>query len=76
VVYTLKQAKANLPRLIEEACDGKDVTVGYGDKFVKLVACGAAPRKRLPGRLKGKISYSPDAFDPLTRKERKALGFE
>jgi len=76
VVYALKQAKANLSRLIQEACDGKDVIVAYRDKLVKFVACGAAPRQRVPGRLKGKISYSRDAFEPLTREERKDLGFE
>jgi hypothetical protein len=37
---------------------------------------GKELKKRVPGRLKGQISYSPDAFKPLTRKERKLLGFE
>jgi len=33
---------------------------------VRLVAIPAALKKRRPGILKGKISYTADAFDPLT----------
>ncbi|HET7209644.1 MAG TPA: hypothetical protein VFI95_23940 [Terriglobales bacterium] len=36
----------------------------------------ASKLKRVPGRLEGKISYRPDAFDPLTDPELKELGFE
>jgi hypothetical protein len=43
---------------------------------VKLVPLGKELKKRVPGRLKGQISYSSDVFKPLSRKERKLLGFE
>lgn len=75
--YTVHQAKTNLSRLLEEACSGKEVVIARGKKPVaRLVAIGAASRKRIPGSLKGQISYTPDAFDPLTDKELTDLGFE
>lgn len=75
--YSVHQAKTNLSRLLQEACEGKEVIIARGKKPVaKLVAIGAASKKRIPGRLKGQISYTPDAFDPLTEQELKDLGFE
>jgi prevent-host-death family protein len=75
--YTVHQAKTNLSRLLEEACSGKEVVISRGKRPVaRLVAIGAASRKRIPGSLKGQISYAPDAFDPLTDKELTDLGFE
>jgi hypothetical protein len=37
---------------------------------------GSARKKRIPGRLKGQISFSPDAFAALSDRELKELGFE
>lgn len=76
-MYTVHQAKTNLSKLIREACRGKEVIIARGkEAVVKLVPLPTARKKRVPGRLKGKISYSDDAFKPLTRKELKELGFE
>jgi len=33
-------------------------------------------KKRVPGGFEGKISWTPDAFDPLTPEEMRLLGFE
>jgi antitoxin (DNA-binding transcriptional repressor) of toxin-antitoxin stability system len=75
--YSVHQAKTNLSRLLQEACEGKEVIIARGKKPVaRLVAIGAASKKRIPGRLKGQISYAPDAFDPLTDQELADLGFE
>jgi antitoxin (DNA-binding transcriptional repressor) of toxin-antitoxin stability system len=53
------------------------VVICRGKKPVAMVvAIGAARKKRIPGSLKEQISYSPDAFDPLTEQEMKDLGFE
>ena len=46
------------------------------EPVAKLVAIGAASRKRTPGKLKGQISYTPDAFDPLSDQELVDMGFE
>jgi hypothetical protein len=44
--------------------------------MVRPLALPKAKKARIPGRLKGKISYTPDAFDPLTDQELKDLRFE
>ncbi len=75
--YTVHEAKTNLSRLLKEASAGKEVVIARGKEPVaKLVAVGAGRKKRVPGRLKGKISYKPDAFAPLTEQELRDLGFE
>jgi prevent-host-death family protein len=77
MAYTVHQAKTNLSKLIEEALEGKDVVITRGKKPVaKIVGIGAQQKKRIPGRFKGQICYTPDAFDPLTDQELKDLGFE
>jgi antitoxin (DNA-binding transcriptional repressor) of toxin-antitoxin stability system len=75
---TIHKAKTQLSRLIEKACRGEEIIIARGKQpVVKLVALPVAPkRNRTPGRWKGKISYTPDAFDPLTDQEMKDLGFE
>ncbi len=74
---TVHKAKTQLSRLIEKACRGEEVVIARGKQpVVKLVAIANSSKKRTPGRLKGRISYSADAFAPLTDKERSALGFE
>jgi prevent-host-death family protein len=75
--YTVHEAKTNLSRLLEKASAGEEVVIARGKEPVaKLLAIGAALKKRVPGRLAGKISASPDAFAPLTDQELKDLGFE
>lgn len=75
--YTVHEAKTNLSRLLEEASAGKEVLIARGKVPVaKLVAIGAARKKRVPGRLEGKINATPDAFAPLTGRELQDLGFE
>jgi antitoxin (DNA-binding transcriptional repressor) of toxin-antitoxin stability system len=75
---TIHKAKTQLSRLIEKACQGEEIVIARGKTpLVKLVALPTAQKtKRTPGLWKGKISYTPDAFDPLTDKELKDLGFE
>jgi prevent-host-death family protein len=77
VKYTVHQAKTNLSRLLKEVSTGNEVIIARGEEPVaKLVAIGAARKKRVPGRLAGKISAAPDAFAPLTDRELTDLGFE
>ena len=75
---TIHKAKTELSRLIERACRGEEIVIARGKKpVVRLVAVVEEKRPaRKPGALKGKISYTPDAFDPLTDRELKDLGFE
>jgi prevent-host-death family protein len=77
MAYTVHQAKTKLSKLIEEACEGKEVIIARGKKpVVRLVPVASAQKKRVPGRFKGQLRYSADAFDPLTDQELKDLGFE
>jgi prevent-host-death family protein len=73
--YTVHQAKTNLSRLIKEAQRGKEVVITRGkDPVAKLVPISERPKKRVPGRLKGLISWEPDAFAPLTEEELREWG--
>lgn len=75
--YTVHQAKTNLSRLLEEAASGKEVIIARGKEPVaQLVPIGKARKKRQLGTMAGQISYSADAFAPLTDKELTDLGFE
>ena len=75
--YTVHQAKTNLSKLLEQVSAGKEVIIARGKEPVaKLSAIGSGLKKRVPGRLAGKISASADAFAPLTDLELKDLGFE
>ena len=77
MTYTVHEAKTQLSRLLQEACEGKEVVIARGTNPVaKLVAIGNARKKRTPGALRGQISYAADAFAPLTDKELKKLGFK
>jgi len=75
---TIHKAKTNLSRLIAKACQGEEIIISRGSKPVARLV--AIPEEktilRKPGAWKGKISYTEDAFAPLTEKELKDLGFE
>jgi prevent-host-death family protein len=76
-MYTVHQAKTNLSKLLRKAARGEEVIIARGKKPVaKLVALSTRKKKRVPGRLKGKVWYTPDAFEPLTEKELSEWGIE
>ena len=81
MAYTVHQAKTQFSRLLKEAEAGKEVVVMRGKKPVaKIVAIeqpGESPAVpfRLIGAYSGKISWTDDAFDPLTDEELKELGW-
>lgn len=75
---TIHKAKTQLSKLIEKACQGEEIIIARGKQpVVKLVPLQLEKKAdRVPGAWKGKISYTADAFDPLTDQEMKDLGFE
>ena len=76
-MYTVHQAKTNRSKLLRKAARGEEVIIARGKKPVaKLVALSAQTKKRIPGRLKGKIWYTPDVFDPLTKEQLSDWGIE
>ncbi len=73
----MHRAKNNLSKLLRKAARGEEVIIARGKTPVaKLVAVPPQKKKRVPGRWKGKISYSPDAFAPLTKEELAEWGIE
>jgi len=63
--------------LIKKACRGEEIVIARGKTPVaKLVPLHKTTQKRVPGLWKGLVTYTPDAFDPLTDQELKDLGFE
>jgi prevent-host-death family protein len=76
-MYTVHQAKTNLSKLLRKAARGEEVIIARGKTPVaKLVPVPYQKKKRIPGRWKGKISYTPDAFAPLSRGELAEWGIE
>lgn len=74
---TIHKAKTELSKLIEKACRGEEIVIARGKKpVVRLVAIEDKRGQRKPGAWKGKISYTSDAFAPLTDRELEDLGFE
>jgi antitoxin (DNA-binding transcriptional repressor) of toxin-antitoxin stability system len=76
-MYTVHQAKTNLSRLIQEACGGSDVIIARGKQpVVRLVPLATVRKKRLAGRLRGKIRILPKFFKPISRAELARWGIE
>jgi prevent-host-death family protein len=74
MAYTVHQAKTHFSRLLKEAEAGQEVIVMRGSKPVaKIVPIQQPDPGRLPFRLiggfQGQISWSEDAFDPMTDQE-------
>ena len=72
MAYTVHQAKTHFSRLLKEAEAGKEVIVMRGSKPVaKLVPIQEpdAGKRRLAGAYRGQISWTEDAFDPMTDQE-------
>ena len=75
--YTIHEAKTNLSKLIQSACDGEEVIISKGKKpMAKIVPIAEAPKKRISGGFEGKVWWSEDAFDPLTEEELRDWGMD
>lgn len=67
---TIHEAKTNLSKLIEQACQGEEVVIARGsDPVVRLVPIADAKGHRQPGALRGKIKIGPEFFEPLPEDE-------
>ena len=74
MAYTVHQAKTQFSRLLKEAEAGKEVIVMRGSKPVAKVVAINEPSEpevpfRLMGAFRGKMSWTEDAFDPMTDRE-------
>jgi len=76
-MHTIHEAKTNLSKLIQKARDGEEVIIAKGKEPVaKIVPIHVAERPLKPGRFKGKIWWTEDAFDPLTGEELRDWGLD
>ena len=76
-MYAVHQAKTNLSKLLRKAAPGEEVVIARGKTPVaKLVALSTRKKKRVPGRLKGKIWYTSEVFEPLTKEELSEWGIK
>ncbi len=70
---TIHQAKTNLSRLIERACEGEEVIIARGSQPVaRLVALATKKGNRKPGNWKGKLRVGSEFFEPLPESESAA----
>jgi prevent-host-death family protein len=62
----IREAKAQLSRLIAQACAGEDIVIARGKTpVVRLVPIDPPPKRRVSGALKGKLVVGPEFFEPL-----------
>jgi prevent-host-death family protein len=67
---TIHEAKTNLSRLIEQACEGEEIIISRGSEPVaRLVALADAKGRRRPGSLKGKLHVGKEFFERLPAEE-------
>ncbi len=68
--FTIHEAKTNLSKLIEEACQGEEVVIARGPNLVvRLVPIADAKGHRQPGALRGKLRVGPGFFEPVADDE-------
>ena len=58
--FTIHEAKTNLSKLIEQACQGEEVVIARGpEPMVRLVPIADSKGPRQPGALRGKTARGP-----------------
>ncbi|HEY2914318.1 MAG TPA: type II toxin-antitoxin system prevent-host-death family antitoxin [Candidatus Angelobacter sp.] len=68
--FTIHEAKTNLSKLIEQACQGKEIVIARGpEPVVRLVPIADVKGRRQPGALRGKLHVGPEFFEPLADEE-------
>jgi antitoxin (DNA-binding transcriptional repressor) of toxin-antitoxin stability system len=67
MIVKMHQAKTQLSKLIAAAIAGEEVVIARGSEpMVRLTPLKPPQvKKRIPGRLKGKVAFSDTFFDPL-----------
>jgi prevent-host-death family protein len=68
--FTIHEAKTNLSKLIEQACQGEEVVIARGpEPVVRLVPIADVKGRRQPGALRGKLRVGREFFEPLVDEE-------
>lgn len=64
--FNIHEAKTNLSRIIEQACEGEDIVIARAGKpVVRLVPIEPRPSRRRFGALRGKATVDQRFFEPL-----------
>ncbi len=66
--YNVREARANLPRLIDAVLRGEQVVLRRATDGAEIELIPHV-RKREPGRYKGQIAFAPGAFAPMGEAE-------
>jgi len=67
---TIHQAKTNLSKLIEQACEGEEIVIARGPKPVaRLVPISGIKGRRQPGALRRRLKVGKEFFEPLPADE-------
>lgn len=65
-IFTIRKAKTDLPKLIEQACRGEEIVIARGSEpVVRLVPVANVKGRRQPGALRGKLRVGREFFEPL-----------
>ncbi|HLK06499.1 MAG TPA: type II toxin-antitoxin system prevent-host-death family antitoxin [Candidatus Angelobacter sp.] len=68
--FTIHEAKTNLSKLIEQACQGEEVVIARGrEPVVRLAPIADVKGRRQPGALRGKLRVDAEFFEPLADEE-------
>ena len=71
--FTIHEAKTNLSRLIEKACDGEEIIIARGaEPVARLVPLSDTKGRRKAGNMKGRLQIGKEFFEPLPEAELKA----
>ena len=73
-VVTIHQAKTQLSELLVRVAEGEEVVIARGKDPVARLVRFEIPEPRRPGRYRGRISLTPDFFDPIPDDELAAWG--
>jgi prevent-host-death family protein len=73
--FKITEARANLSKLVEEACRGKEIVITRRDgKAVRLAPVLQSKGSRTPGALKGSLHVGSEFFEPLPSEEAEGWG--
>ena len=71
--FNIHEAKTNLSRIIQQACEGEDIVIARAGKpVVRLVPVEPHPSRRQFGALRGKAMVDQRFFEPLPDDELRA----
>lgn len=73
IQFNIHEAKTQLSRIIEQACQGEDIVIARAGKpVVRIVPIAPRPSCRQFGALRGKAQVDQRFFEPLPEEELRA----